>query len=151
MATRYKTAEIGRYKKHAPQYRAQAKKAVSGIPEEIDPLSDMEYTGNESVDGAAEVEAIVSNFQSRKMRALKDMVDIGDAQYYSVFWFRSKAHRDCFLRACGLDDMGKGTFIDGEEACRRMGVDLGGVAEPQIPKNRMSRRCIELAEPLPRD
>lgn len=88
----------------------------------VDPLADVEYTGDLEVDAAAELVALQTAFVNRRQQEDKRFRDATDSEYWFAVCFRNRADKEKFLAAIGNLDSDK--YLDGRELARRLNIEM---------------------------
>lgn len=91
-----------------------------------DPLADVEYTDNLSVDCGREFEALQKGFADRAKAERKRFRQATDSEYWFAVCFESREEKEKFLKAAGvIKSMMGDKYLDGRKLAQILGVDMG--------------------------
>jgi hypothetical protein len=121
---------------------------LPGKAAEPSPLADVEYTGDTAQDQAAELTALQRGFRERREKQRLRQQQINDTTYWCSLTFQSRAQRNAFLAALGLDRMLEDDqHLDGVAVAKKLGIELPP-AEAIFVTSRHDPALDALAQPL---
>lgn len=88
---------------------------------EPDPLRDVEYTGDLAKDAGEELTALEQGYRDRAKNEADRFKRATDSEYWFAVCFTSRAEKEAFLLASGLDRLGD-KYIDGNQAAAILNV-----------------------------
>jgi hypothetical protein len=88
-----------------------------------DPLAGVPVTGDIETDAKAELNALQQAYQDRAKREDQRFRLAVDSEYWVAVCFVSRADKEAFLRATGLNALGADKYLDGYAAADILNVD----------------------------
>lgn len=108
---------------------------------ELDPLANVDYTGELESDSDKEVSALLEGFQERAKREDERFRIATDSEFWFAVCFQSREQKEAFLQAMGWIQNGN-KYLDGITLANQAGITLPKV---DLPKPRpFSRKLIDL-------
>lgn len=90
-----------------------------------DPLADVKYSGDMSIDAASELTAMQQAYRDRASAEAKRFKDATDSEFWVAICFESREAKESFIeQTAGSLDLGD-KYIDGHKLAAKMGIDLG--------------------------
>lgn len=100
---------------------------AEALPDEADavpdPLADVETTGDDEVDTAAEYSALLEGFKSRARGEEERKRLVTDSEYWVAICFETREQKEAFLAALDLLRHGD-KYMDGYRVAEKFGVAL---------------------------
>jgi hypothetical protein len=95
---------------------------IPGFERHVDP------GGNPVAEAPDKLKDLQSEFAKRSKAEASRFADATDSEYWVAFCFRSREHKEQFLRSLKLIELGD-KYIDGHQAAENLGVKLDGPKE----------------------
>ncbi len=108
---------------------------------EIPGLAPKKPVADPVADAPKVLNELQSAFSARRQEEADRFADATDSEYWFAVCFRSREHKEAFLEALDLLDIGD-KYLDGHEVAKRLKVKLGEVKE--FKKSKRNRRLEDL-------
>jgi hypothetical protein len=114
-------------------------------PQQLDPLAEVNYTGNFEEDAKTEMSATLAAFMARRTAEAKRFELATDTEYWFCVCFQTREQKDHFLQAVEWFIHGD-KYLDGAFVAAKMGVELPPAEVPYNTSAKVDAKLKTLTE-----